>query len=206
MTTELAENTTQPKTKKIDKREAIIEAAIELFTTQGYETTTMAEVAKKAAVAVGTVYLYFKNKPDLLMGVKGDYEMDFVSYMARPEIQQIPHHLRARPLIEASFELCERNVSNVQLMGLQPQMIGDIKDKNGGPIQQAIQQFFEEAIAVGAFRPVDSQVAAVITFGMVHTALHQCFEIELGKNKERYINVLVDVMETWLVRPELLNK
>ena len=37
-----------------------------MFTTDGYEATTMAKVAQRAGVAVGTVYLYFQNKNDLL--------------------------------------------------------------------------------------------------------------------------------------------
>lgn len=46
---------------------AIVEAAIEIFSEKGFHNTKIVEVAKKAEVADGTVYLYFKNKDDLLI-------------------------------------------------------------------------------------------------------------------------------------------
>ena len=53
MVTELATQhpTTETKPTKPDKRQAIIEAARALFTTEGYEATTIADVARKASVA-----------------------------------------------------------------------------------------------------------------------------------------------------------
>ena len=182
------------------KREAIIEAARTLFTTKGYEATTMAEVARQSGVGVGTVYLYFKNKSDLIYGVKGEWDLEFLRFMTQPEIQAIPHHLRARPFIEAAFALCEQHTDMVQLMGMQPEMVGDWYTKDGSKIEQALQAFFEDGIEAGAFRPIDSKAAAIIAFGMVHQALLQCFLVEDGKEKQRYIDTLVDAMEQWLLR------
>ncbi len=189
-----------------DKRRAIVEAARALFTTEGYETTTIAEVARQAGVAVGTVYLYFKNKNDLLFAVKGDWDDEFLRFLAQPELQAVPHHLRARPLIEACFKLCEQHTEMIQLMGLQPEMIGDWHEhKNEGKIGQAVKLFFDEAVAVGAFRPIDTYSASIIAFGMVESALKQCFVVERGKDRQRYIDTLVDTFEHWLVKPELLG-
>ena len=47
------------------KRQAIIEAALDIFAKQGYEETTIAQIAAAAGVAVGTVYLYFHNKREI---------------------------------------------------------------------------------------------------------------------------------------------
>ncbi len=56
-----------PKTPKERRHRRILESATELFIQQGYRKTSMDEVARKAGVAKGTVYLYFKTKADLLM-------------------------------------------------------------------------------------------------------------------------------------------
>ncbi|HUP26975.1 MAG TPA: TetR family transcriptional regulator [Chloroflexia bacterium] len=189
-----------------DKRRLIIEAARSLFTTRGYETTTMAEVARSAGVAVGTVYLYFKNKNDLLYGVKDEWDTEFLRFMARPEIQATPHHLRARPLIEAVFSLCAQQTEMVQLMGVQPEMVGHWHTNDGGRVQSAIEAMFNEAQSAGAFREVDSRAASVIAYGMVNQALIQCFIIEDGQDQPLYIDAVVDAMEQWLVKPELLKK
>jgi AcrR family transcriptional regulator len=53
---------------KPDKRKAIIEAARNRFREFGISKTTMQEIAEDAGMAVGTVYLYFKNKDDLVLG------------------------------------------------------------------------------------------------------------------------------------------
>lgn len=207
MTTQLTEKqtTSVAKAKKPDKREAIVEAARVLFTTEGYEATTIADVAKKAGVAVGTVYLYFKNKSELLFGVKGDWEDRYLEYMSRPELQAIPHHLRARPMIEASFKLCEEQSEMVQLMGLLPQNIGDM-EHNKPRVYLAVKAFYDEGIALGVFRPVDTEIAAKVTLGMVNSTLNTCFSQDGGQHQERYINTLADLLEHWLLTPEYLKK
>jgi AcrR family transcriptional regulator len=202
MTTELNEKL-HPKAKKPDKREAIIEAARGLFTTEGYEATTIAEIAKKAGVAVGTVYLYFKNKPELLDAVQGDWEAEYVAFMQELDFQEIPHYLRARPLVERSFQKCVEQSEMVQLMGLQRQQLGGKKHGNDSLIYQGLERFLEEGIARGHFRPVDVKTAAVIAFGMVEASLRQCFDIEGGKDQERYINTLVEALEQWLRAEDL---
>ena len=188
------------------KREAIVEAALRLFTTQGYETTTMAEVARVAGVGVGTVYLYFKNKNDLLYAVKGDWETQYLQYMALPEIQSIPHHLRARPLVEKSFTICEAHSEMVQLMSMQPEMIGDWYAGDHGLVPQAIEVMFREGMEAGVYRRLDCKTAAIVAYGMVNQALIQCFVYEGGANKEQYIETLVDALEHWLLTTEMLEK
>ncbi len=185
-----------------DKRAAIVDAARDLFTTTGYESTTIAQVAKRAGVAVGTVYLYFATKNDVLFAVKNDWEERFVRFLSQPELRAIPYERRARPIVEACFALLGRQREMVQLMGLPPQLVsGTRTGDHGRPIQAALASYFDEAVAAGAFRPVDTTAAAVIAYGMVHSALEQCFEVEDGQDQRRYIDALVDALEMWLRRP-----
>ena len=44
-----------------------MEAAVKVFAEQGFFQSTVAQVAKEAGVADGTIYLYFKNKDDILV-------------------------------------------------------------------------------------------------------------------------------------------
>jgi TetR/AcrR family transcriptional regulator, fatty acid metabolism regulator protein len=52
-----------------DKREAILRAAVRVFARHGYFTAQVADVARDAGVAAGTVYLYFRSKDDLLVSI-----------------------------------------------------------------------------------------------------------------------------------------
>ena len=47
----------------------ILSAAIELFSEKGYEATTTSEIAKRAKVAEGTIFNYYKTKKDLLFSI-----------------------------------------------------------------------------------------------------------------------------------------
>lgn len=52
--------------KKLTKQLKLIESAYELFTQRGVNMTAVDDVVKRAGVAKGTFYLYFKDKYDLL--------------------------------------------------------------------------------------------------------------------------------------------
>jgi AcrR family transcriptional regulator len=52
-----------------ERRKLILDTADVLFRTRGYDATTLADVARAAGVAVGTVYLSFADKPSLMLGV-----------------------------------------------------------------------------------------------------------------------------------------
>ncbi len=51
--------------KKKLKREALLGAAYDLFTSQGIFDTSISDIVKKAEMAKGTFYLYFKDKFDI---------------------------------------------------------------------------------------------------------------------------------------------
>jgi TetR/AcrR family transcriptional regulator, fatty acid metabolism regulator protein len=55
------------------KYEAILRAAIKVFAGSGFFNSKVADVAREAGVADGTVYLYFKNKDDILVSIFNYY-------------------------------------------------------------------------------------------------------------------------------------
>jgi AcrR family transcriptional regulator len=61
------------KQKNIDRqqrKEKILSAAIELIEEKGFETTTMDDIAEKADISKGTLYLYFNDKAALHQSIK----------------------------------------------------------------------------------------------------------------------------------------
>jgi TetR/AcrR family fatty acid metabolism transcriptional regulator len=59
----------QDAVDKRDKRERILAAAERIFARHGFFAAKVSDVAKEAGVADGTIYLYFKNKDDLLISL-----------------------------------------------------------------------------------------------------------------------------------------
>jgi TetR/AcrR family fatty acid metabolism transcriptional regulator len=60
---------TRSRAERGDKRDAILRAAIDTFAARGFFHAQVADVAKAAGVAAGTVYLYFRGKDDLLISI-----------------------------------------------------------------------------------------------------------------------------------------
>ena len=58
--------------KKEKKRQKILSAAIKIFARKGFYNARIKEIAKLARVADGTIYLYFKNKDDILISLFAD--------------------------------------------------------------------------------------------------------------------------------------
>src|SRR3954447_17046148 len=61
----------QPESRPViaDKRDAILRAATHVFAQRGFFQSQVADIARVAGVAAGTVYLYFRSKDDLLVTI-----------------------------------------------------------------------------------------------------------------------------------------
>lgn len=71
----MTKSSTRPSTRdrrKEEKRTRLRDAAWELFCSQGYEATTTKQIAARAGVASGTLFLYARDKADLLFLVFHD--------------------------------------------------------------------------------------------------------------------------------------
>ena len=55
--------------RRIDKRNLITDAAVEVFAEKGFHLARISDIAQRAGIADGTIYLYFKNKEDLLLSI-----------------------------------------------------------------------------------------------------------------------------------------
>jgi TetR/AcrR family fatty acid metabolism transcriptional regulator len=52
-----------------DKRSSILGSAIEVFAEKGFHRSRVSDIARRAGVADGTIYLYFKSKDDILITI-----------------------------------------------------------------------------------------------------------------------------------------
>ena len=181
-------------------REVIVNTAGSLFASQGYDGTTVAEVAREAGVAVGTVYRHFDDKTDLLYAVKEGWDEHLSGVFSRPEVVSVPHRLRIRGVMEAIFDEGSRHAEMLRLMGLPNHLVGSTRSETAkAHVQGAIKSFLDDAVEAGIFREIDTETAAVISYGMVEAALTHCLEADGWTSKERYVEALVDALEHWVV-------
>lgn len=71
------------------KQQAVLTACLELFSEQGFENTSTADIAKRAGVAEGTVYKHFKTKTAILNAILQPLTDAVVPEAAAEFIQQL---------------------------------------------------------------------------------------------------------------------
>lgn len=69
--------------KKDDVRKAILDAAFQLFSTQGYSTTTIPQIAREAGMSTANVYVYFSSKLEMLFTIYGPWLQERLDRLER---------------------------------------------------------------------------------------------------------------------------
>jgi TetR/AcrR family fatty acid metabolism transcriptional regulator len=103
-----------------DKRERILRAAIKVFARKGFYATRVSEIAKAAGVADGTIYLYFKNKDDVLVSIFEDRITKLLAFL-RSQIETADGvEERVRVVVELQLGLLEeqRDLAEVVTVNL----------------------------------------------------------------------------------------
>lgn len=58
----------------MDKHNAILESAVELFGAQGYNQTSMQQIAESVGISKGSLYSFFQSKEDLIISIYEHYQ------------------------------------------------------------------------------------------------------------------------------------
>lgn len=99
----------QMDTKKNTKFEKILDAAIKTFSKYGYYKSTVSQIAREAGVADGTIYLYFKNKDDILKSLF-EYKTKEVFKKFKHEVEKGGNALdKLSRLIHTHLKVFEQN-------------------------------------------------------------------------------------------------
>jgi TetR/AcrR family fatty acid metabolism transcriptional regulator len=153
-----------------DKREAILRAAISVFAHNGYFNSKVADIAREAGVADGTVYLYFKSKEEILHSIF-DRSVDQAVADARKEIENISDpREKLRRIARLHLERLgdDRDLAvvfQVELRG-STKFMEEFSAAGFAAYLALIRTTFEEGQQVGVFRAdLNAKVVAKILFG-----------------------------------------
>jgi len=165
------------RAKDVRRRE-ILDAARALFVQKGYRATTMAEIAEKACLAVGTLYKFFKDKRDLYQTLVAetvhDFECQLTAALRDPpddELAQLHH------FIDLGAELFIKHLPAVRVYfgeteaaflfataGLEDEALLSYRR-----LVAALEETFRRGIEKGRFVDIDPAVLAMTLEG-VHNA------------------------------------
>ncbi|MBN2204296.1 MAG: TetR family transcriptional regulator, partial [Thermoleophilia bacterium] len=97
--------------KKLRTREAIIDAALDLFEHKGYDATTIEDIAAAAEVSPRTFFRYFESKLDLIMARSGPEHATIGRLLAeRPAGEGLLESVRAAVVGELERQLADPSV------------------------------------------------------------------------------------------------
>jgi TetR/AcrR family fatty acid metabolism transcriptional regulator len=95
--------------RRLDKRAKILRSATKVFARNGFYHSKVSEIAREAGVADGTIYLYFKNKEDILISIFEE-SMDEILRLTREEIGTHQDALsKLRRFVRLHMTLMEKN-------------------------------------------------------------------------------------------------
>ncbi len=98
------------------KRERILRAAIKIFSQKGFFNSKVSDIARSAGVADGTIYLYFKNKDDLLISLFEEKMAEVVADV-RDRVAAVEGALpRLRIFIENHMSLLIREAGLIEVI------------------------------------------------------------------------------------------
>jgi TetR/AcrR family fatty acid metabolism transcriptional regulator len=153
-----------------DKREAILRAAIRVFAGNGYFNSKVADIAREAGVADGTVYLYFKSKEEILHSIF-DRNMEEAIAASRKQLEEITdarEKLRRIALLHLERLGADRDlavVCQVELRG-STKFMEEFSAAGFAEYLNLIRSTFEEGQQTGVFRPdLNAKIVAKILFG-----------------------------------------
>lgn len=97
-----------------DKRELILEAALELFRQNGFRRTSMEDIAEAADIAKGTLYLYFKSKEELFAALGHNLVEQVIGAMTEANIATAKAGLEDRllTLVDAKIGFFHRWINS----------------------------------------------------------------------------------------------
>ena len=134
------------------KYQQIIQAALEVIAENGYHASQVSKIAKKANVADGTIYLYFKNKEDILISVFRERMGQFINKIEHSIEEKGTATEKLKTLIEMHYkQLAESpflaRVTQLELRQSKPELrreINKVLKSYLNVIDSIIQQGIEE--------------------------------------------------------------
>ena len=152
------------------RRRAILSAAVEAFAENGFFASRTRDIAARAGVAEGTIYLYFDSKDDLLLSAFREKVSEFCE--AARSLLSVPHPFpeRLRRFIELQFESIEADPALAMVLLLESRQSSKFY---GGAVRDvlrtyagAIDELLASGVASGAVRAdADLPIARRVLIG-----------------------------------------
>jgi TetR/AcrR family transcriptional regulator, cholesterol catabolism regulator len=150
--------------EQVRRRHEIFDASVKLFLKNGFQETSMREIAEAAGIGKSTLYDYFKTKDEILVwGVEDELmdltaEVQVITARSAPAIGRLRRAMKTHMefwvarkdfYLKLSFEVQGLNLENQKRIQVRRHAYQDL-----------IRQLIDDGIQDGSFRKVDSLIVA----------------------------------------------
>ncbi len=181
-----------------EKKEIILNAAIDVFARQGFYKTNTSSIAEEGAVAVGTIYNYFDSKEAILEEIFARelrWRLQMLEEVGEREDLDIIEKLEK--FLERHFERVRENPNLGQVLVREREFPRKKSEAMAGYFYGLPEKFadiIDEAREEGEVEVGNSEVAASIIFGafqgITENALRDCDLDLLAAGKKEIVNIL----------------
>lgn len=188
----------------MNKKENIVQAAVQVFREKGIEKTKISDIVKVAGIAQGTFYLYFPSKLALMPAIAEvmvEKTMEIVKETVQEDVSFI---IKLEQLVEAIF-LVTRDYNEIQALiysGLASTEHLKEWETVYAPFYKWISDLLAEAKAEGVIRStLQVDQTAKLLIGLVESAAEQVYlydvteEVQVSSQKTEVISFLTHALD-----------
>jgi AcrR family transcriptional regulator len=185
----------------VKKRQAIIDSAVRLFGSIGFDATTTLEIENEAGVTEPLIYYHFKGKDDLFTGIIDAVFSELFSRINALEKNMTSPFGQIRKLIELQYDIAEEMSDEVRLIAHAcPARLNDPEDICARNVKEYrrrllgyLTRSLSEGIESGEFAPVPLEQTAILILSMIDSIV-------------RYSKIDRDLAELYSVETRVLNQ
>ncbi|MGQ7853515.1 TetR/AcrR family transcriptional regulator [Pedobacter sp. WC2501] len=186
------------KTEKVDKRQAILEAAEKLFCETGYEGTSTRQIAKESGANMAMINYYFGSKEGVFVEIMNERIAGFTSQLKIINEDKISALEKLHRVIEGYVNRILNNTAFHKMMHRElsltqrPEMYDKIKDAMSHNMQ-IIDRIITDGIEDGSFNKVDVRMVIATIMGTITNIVispHKvmsCSNFDLNNPKDKKI-------------------
>ena len=153
-----------------DRRDQIIDAAMQVFAQKGFTRATNKDIAREAGITPGLIYYYFESKEDLLKSIIETRSPAQLMTTLPPQVFELPPEVFLRMLILRALSIIESEQFIPLVRMLLPEIAhnSEIASITASFIQRILGflgTYFEKQVEKGALRPINGVLTAQVAIG-----------------------------------------
>lgn len=184
------------------RRLEFVDAATDLFLKFGYRKTSMGDVASRAGVAKGTLYLYFQSKAELLLRALSEEKRRYSDRLAPIEdksltpAQRLRHFIMTLLTIGREMPLISRLIAgDKELFVALKEMPEELMEKRRNAGNELIASLLRDGVEVHGWKEEDVNERANVICGLTYfSSLLDDAHVLGGLERERFAQVMTDII------------